>query len=268
MTTAPNRCPAASTPPFSLAVEYDLSGDLRYLSHHDELRMLARAVTRAAWPVAYSQGFSPRPRIRLPLPRSVGMAARPQLALIDLRARPDPRELYASLARQLPPPCALRAVTPLVGRPTPHARRVSYELSLAPQHAAIARSKVADLLAATTLRVERRSAPHRPQVSVDLRPFVETVEVVGDVLRVQLVVDAQRTARMAEILTKLSLPADAYNHRVCRTQVQWDIDLAGPPRPAATERNELDRPNQARPPSIATAAQDHRPIGLPAPAGR
>ena len=38
-------------------------GDLRFISHLDWLRMIYRAVSRAKLPVAYSQGFNPRPRI-------------------------------------------------------------------------------------------------------------------------------------------------------------------------------------------------------------
>ncbi len=51
------------------ALEFALAGDLRFLAHHDELRLLTRALVRAGWPLAYSQGFNPRPRLVLPLPR-------------------------------------------------------------------------------------------------------------------------------------------------------------------------------------------------------
>ncbi|MBU0616609.1 MAG: DUF2344 domain-containing protein, partial [Planctomycetes bacterium] len=38
----------------AVACCFALGGDLRLLSHHDELRMLARALRRAGWPLAYS----------------------------------------------------------------------------------------------------------------------------------------------------------------------------------------------------------------------
>lgn len=38
-------------------------GDLRFISHLDWLRMIYRAISRAKIPVAYSQGFNPRPKI-------------------------------------------------------------------------------------------------------------------------------------------------------------------------------------------------------------
>jgi radical SAM-linked protein len=38
-------------------------GDLRFISHLDWLRMIYRAISRSKIPVAYSQGFNPKPRI-------------------------------------------------------------------------------------------------------------------------------------------------------------------------------------------------------------
>ena len=38
-------------------------GDLRLVSHHDLMRCLERMLRRANLPMAYSQGFNPRPKV-------------------------------------------------------------------------------------------------------------------------------------------------------------------------------------------------------------
>ncbi|GAF87148.1 unnamed protein product, partial [marine sediment metagenome] len=54
---------------------YDVDGDLRFISHHDMLRLFARSLARAALPVRFSEGFNPHPRLSIPLPRPVGVAS-------------------------------------------------------------------------------------------------------------------------------------------------------------------------------------------------
>ncbi|MCK4342628.1 MAG: TIGR03936 family radical SAM-associated protein, partial [Phycisphaerae bacterium] len=110
-TPPPTTAPAGER--FRVAMEYALGGDLRFLSHHDELRLLARAVVRARWPVAYSRGFNPLPRLVVPLPRSLGTAAECQLALVDLGVPRRPEDLFASLSSALPAGCRLlRIIAP------------------------------------------------------------------------------------------------------------------------------------------------------------
>jgi len=50
-------------PVFKSRLTVEKRGDLRFISHLDWLRMIYRAVSRAKLPVAYSQGFNPRPKI-------------------------------------------------------------------------------------------------------------------------------------------------------------------------------------------------------------
>lgn len=242
MTTAPQPPPAPPAPALRVAVELTLSGDLRYLSHHDELRMLTRALIRARWPVAYSGGFNPLPRLVVPLPRSVGIAAATQLVLVDLyESRPTDR-LHAALAAVLPAGCTVRRVIGPVSRTVPQARQVTYELDLDPADAAVVRARLPDFPGDAPLPVVRDQRPGRRPQTVDIQPYIEHIELNGHTLVLRLRVAAQRSARPAEILTKLGLAADAHQHRVRRGEIQWDLQFAAPdPGPANNERNALGK---------------------------
>jgi radical SAM-linked protein len=50
-------------PVFKVRMKLEKRGELRFISHLDWLRMVYRAVSRSKLPVAYSQGFNPRPKI-------------------------------------------------------------------------------------------------------------------------------------------------------------------------------------------------------------
>ena len=212
---------------FRVAVEYALEGDLRCLSHHDEMRVWARSLVRAHWPVRFSQGFNPLPRFSLPLPRRVGMASDCQLALVELREPRDAGELAESLAAALPGGCVLRRVIAPAATGTPHAVGVEYAIELSAADASAAGARLQALMDAERLEVERDVAGGRHTRTLDIKPFLESLRLDGRTLWMQLRITEQQTARPTEILTALGLVPDAYVHRVQRSEVTWDIGLSG-----------------------------------------
>ena len=63
----------------TLVVKFRISGSLSYLSHRETMTMFDRALVRAQVKLKYSEGFNPRPKLSLPLPRSVGIASDAEL---------------------------------------------------------------------------------------------------------------------------------------------------------------------------------------------
>ncbi len=60
-------------------------GRVRYLGHRDVARVWERAIRRAGLPIAYSEGFSPRPRVHFGLALSVGHESVAEYLDVDLR---------------------------------------------------------------------------------------------------------------------------------------------------------------------------------------
>jgi len=56
-----------------LRVRFRRGAELKFISHLDIMRLWVRALRRARVPLAYSEGFSPHPRISLAAPLSVGV---------------------------------------------------------------------------------------------------------------------------------------------------------------------------------------------------
>jgi radical SAM-linked protein len=234
-------------PRLRAAIEYRIDGDLRYLSHHDEIRVLMRALVRAAWPLAYSEGFNPQPRMSLPLPRRVGTVSLSQWAIVELditdgeargQAPPGAGWLFDAIARSAPPTIPIRGVTSPLPAGTPHPLRASYEIDLDSPDATVIGPRVPQILNLAKLVVLRTAGPGKPVREIDVRPLLEKLVLDGTTLRLRLAFDGQRTARPIEILSALGLPAADYEHRVRQTEIHWDMELAGPNRwPAAPERN-------------------------------
>ena len=62
-----------------LRLKFSRGEKLKYLSHLDLMRLWERALRRAGLPAAYSEGFSPHPRISLASPLAVGVTSRAEL---------------------------------------------------------------------------------------------------------------------------------------------------------------------------------------------
>ncbi len=206
---------AALNPRVRVALLYVIEGDLRFLSHHDEMRLIARAVVRAAWPLTYSRGFNPKPLLSIPLPRPLGMSCDCQLAFVELSRVRSAAELYESFERVAPPQFRLLRITCVTDPGKLHALRAVHQVSLqADERAAL-----------------RLSSPEAPDLKARL---------VGDALVLDLPA-LFGGARLAQLLTSLGVAGEVTLHRVRRCEIIWDKPLVGRDSwPAAIERKSVE----------------------------
>ena len=243
-------------------VRFAIDGDLRFASHQDTMRMIVRAMDRAQLPVRFSEGFNPRERVSLPLPRSVGMTADDELLVVELTEAVAPEELLSRLESQSPRGLRWHGAGSIVPANTPHPRRAHYEVRLdlpaaelvlregGPQEAtSVAEAQaagantpndipagisseqlqqaIARLMAADTWPITRRTgAPGREKTrDLDLRPLIESLSLAGSCLRMVLPITDQGSARPAEVLEALGLAGRHLAHCIRRTRVEWEPPL-------------------------------------------
>ncbi len=84
-----------------IRVRFSKVGKVRWTSHRDLARIWERAIRRVNLPVAYSQGFSPRPKVHFGLALSTGHESLAEFLDIDLdeeaASSPDPADLEVLL---------------------------------------------------------------------------------------------------------------------------------------------------------------------------
>ena len=220
--------PAAPAPPrVRLALHYAVAGDLRFLSHHDELRLLSRALVRARWPLAFSQGFNPLPQATIAQPRPVGLASECQLALVEL-VPGSPIPSGDALAAVLPADCRLRCVRGVTDRLAYHAEIATYELPLTAAQVAALPPAAAALLARPSILITRPGGPGKRARPIELRPFIEDIAFEGVVLRLRLRITQTGSARPVEVLQELEPNLKEQSHRVRLVTIAWDREPAGP----------------------------------------
>jgi radical SAM-linked protein len=83
-------------------VRWSKVGQLVALSHLETMHALLRAVRRAGLPVAFSQGYHPKPRVSFGPALPVGVESRCEHLDLDLVGRAEAADVAARLERELP----------------------------------------------------------------------------------------------------------------------------------------------------------------------
>jgi len=91
-------------------IRFQKSDAVRFISHHDLMRAMMRAVRRAGLPVRLTEGYNPRPRIVFPVALEVGVASLDEVAEIEFNQCIETQEVFRRLASNLPPGLELKSV--------------------------------------------------------------------------------------------------------------------------------------------------------------
>jgi radical SAM-linked protein len=231
-------------------------GKVRFTSHRDVARMWERALRRLELPVAYTEGFSPRPKLSFGLALSTGHESMAEYLDVELREEPDLATLPAELSEQLPVGIDVTAAAPLApGSPSlqEDVSSSTWRIEARGLDALEAEDLVVAALAADELIVTRTRKGK--EVTDDLRPAVLAVTTVGPTpggteLEAELAVHP-RSVRPAELL--LALRPGLEEGRVLRT-AQWiwrDGARLEPLEPATQARPAREDPDVRRTPVAA-----------------
>ncbi|MGC3997868.1 MAG: TIGR03960 family B12-binding radical SAM protein [Anaeromyxobacter sp.] len=101
----PAPAPRPPDPPFHthVRVRYAKRGRLVALSHLETMHTLLRVIRRAGLPVAYSQGYHPKPRVSFGPALPVGIESLCEHMDLELIGPSDPADVMRRLAQELPP---------------------------------------------------------------------------------------------------------------------------------------------------------------------
>lgn len=200
-------------------------GKVRFTSHRDTARCWERALRRAELPVAYTEGFSPRPKVSFGLALSTGHESLAEYLDVDLATDPAAVDLDALPARldpALPAGFAVQGAAVIEpGTPSLQEAVTScvWRLEVVDADPGEVGAAVERLLAADHLVVHRERKGH--QVVDDLRPALLDLALVGPTPSgTELVAELAtqpRALRPGDVLAAIcgELPGSAAG-RVCR----------------------------------------------------
>ncbi len=220
-----------------LVVRFRIGGSLRFLSHAQTLRVFQRACVRAGLKIQYSQGFNPRPRLSLPLPRPVGVASDDELLCLRVHKSTNAQvqtyiseQVYKSISAQVPEGCELLSVNVVRANTSFQPCSAAYVLTVRKEYLnEELKATIKRLLASESLILERQIGKKKSRIenresrikNIDVRGFLKSIELDGNSIIVECKISSAGSIRVEEILKLLELDVEKLASPIKRTSVQW-----------------------------------------------
>ena len=183
-------------------IRFSKSGDLRFIGHHDLVRALERLFRRAQLPLAFSQGFHPKPRISFPLALALGIEGRCEMLELELTEVLSGEEILARLAEHTIPGLQfLSADVVPPGAAKARVERVVYEISVPDNRLDAVRSRIQELCRRSELVLEREGR----NSSRDYRSQLEDLCLENNLLRMTIRIDPHGSIHPRDVLRLLGL---------------------------------------------------------------
>jgi radical SAM-linked protein len=98
---------------YRLRIRFSRGEEVKFISHLDIMRFWERTLRRAQVPLAYSEGFTPHPRISLAAPLALGVTSETEFMDIVLQRWVSPHWFTEGITQQLPAGIEVLAVFPI-----------------------------------------------------------------------------------------------------------------------------------------------------------
>jgi uncharacterized protein (DUF2344 family) len=213
------------------------------LSHAETVRVFQRACVRGGIKLLYSEGFNPRPKLSLPLPKSVGIEVDNDLLCFQMQINTTaqehtscgpltesisnfPASAIARLSEQLPPGFELLSVRTAKTNTPVQPCQAAYLLEIRKENIdERLKSRIKYLLDSKNLNFQRRINSENSRFkNIDVRPYLKSIELNDAGVTVECKISTAGTIRVDEILELLELDYSILTAPIRRTSVQWLIN--------------------------------------------
>ncbi|HHT9125171.1 MAG TPA: TIGR03936 family radical SAM-associated protein [Candidatus Brocadiia bacterium] len=221
-----------------IRIRFKKKDSLKFISHHDLMKLFERAIRRAEIPIRMSEGFNPRPKISFPLALAVGIEGLDEVVEIELNEWMHPSTLLSQLRAQLPQGIEITTVELVSPGESAQAEDVTCRIRL--NDMSVPQSKIDELLQRKEITVCREKDGRKRYFNI--RPSImdivteqtcpedgESTVSGADFIELRLKVISEGTARPEEVISALGLDREI-DYRlleITRTKVKLaDSNLA------------------------------------------
>ena len=185
-------------------INYEITGSLAFLSHLEVMRLWQRAMLRSHLPIAWSNGFNPRPKLSLGPARNVGVEGLSEYLDAEFNGIVKSGELVEKLNGILP-----EGVRILKAREIPAGTKMLeavineavYKVTFLNGMPADASEKVKALMDSEQCLYLRKSPTGEKEI--DLRSYLSGIDLKGDTMFLSVKTGTSGSLRVAELLTVL-----------------------------------------------------------------
>lgn len=189
---------------FKYRLEFSKTGETKFVSHLDLVRLFSRAFKRADLPLAYSEGFNPHPKMSIGIPLSVGLTSECELLDVELYEETDAEELKRRLNEKMPlgvSVCRARAIAD-GDKKLSAVCRAQYLVTLC--DAELTEEQVQAFLARETVEIEKKTK--RSLKMTDILPDIFAMDCLDlHSLRMELATGSNANLKPEVVLAAMEL---------------------------------------------------------------
>lgn len=190
---------------FSYRVRFTKTGKMRFLSHHDLMRLFERALRRTGLPLRMTEGYNPHPVMAFPTALGLGIESVDEVLEFELTSWTAPKQIEKLLGEQLPEGMGIASAEAFDRKQRCYVNYVEYEASCAGQSEGVA-ERIRAFLALKECPVERVS--DKGSKTVEIRQYVMALDVDADKLYLRIRITDQGTAKPEEVLRSIGIRID------------------------------------------------------------
>ena len=198
-------------------IYFSKTEQMRFTGHLDLILTWERTFRRAGLPLAYSEGFSPRPVLNMAAPLPLGFTSTGEIGDFWLSKVLSPSEFHSVLDESLPPGLLIQEIDEIediFGPKLPTlVAAASYSIILDAKYPGLSK-KIESLINSASFIRDRKGKTY------DLRPLIQKLESdKSSPTKLQMTLAALpgATGRPDEILAALELPTTGTH--ICRTEI-------------------------------------------------
>ena len=182
---------------FPYRLRFEKTGKMRFLSHHDLMRLFERAIRRSGLPIRMTEGYNPHPILSFPTALGLGIESVDEVMEIELSCWEPPKKLEERLTGQLPDGIRIRTVEPYLRKERCFVDFVEYEVEAEGQTNGM-EDRIASFFDQKEHVITRNLG--KREKTVDIRPYVLAVEAEEGKILLRIRVTDTGSARPDEVL--------------------------------------------------------------------
>jgi radical SAM-linked protein len=190
---------------FSYRVRFTKTGKMRFLSHHDLMRLFERALRRTGLPLRMTEGYNPHPIIAFPTALGLGIESLDEILEFELTSWTSPKGIEKQLGEQLPQGVTVASAEAFDRKQRSFVDFVEYEAACPGQEEGAA-GRIRAFLALKECPVERVS--DKGSKTVEIRQYVMALDAENDRIYLRIRITDQGTAKPEEVLRAIGLRVD------------------------------------------------------------
>ena len=150
------------------------------------------------------------------------VAAENEVLVIETTETVDPQEILDRLDAQMPSGLTLLGADRIAPGVRPQPIEAEYRLTVSDSLRSVVSEAAISLLDRDSVEVRRRDPGQSQSKTLNIRPFINTLEMTGGELMIRVHLTQSGTVRPRELLEVLGLPVDEHMIRLHRSNVTWD----------------------------------------------